>query len=262
MRDLKTACEKDDAYLPARVNLASAHIMAENYSAAKAIIDEALALNQDDAGEQNNHAVALYLLGPAINVDMFQQAADILKDTIAKNKQFAASYYNLGRIMAERERNAAAKKNWEKYIQVEPAGMHAAMARTTLGTEKATTPPRSEPEPPFVEPSPVKLGDYDTQTEKQLAGLVKHSLALGPLSVEYHTGQGMRVLVMEWVVEFAECPVKQKYSVAELKAAYGSPLKMFDSPSGVKTWVYEKFAVDVKGEAVTTVVHFEKDFLP
>ncbi|MDM8543599.1 hypothetical protein QUF90_21200 [Desulfococcaceae bacterium HSG9] len=54
--------------------------------------------------------------------------------------------------------------------------------------------------------------------------------------------------------------MKQKLSATQLKSAYGRPRKMFDSPSGVKTWVYEKFAVDVKEESVTTVVHFEKDF--
>lgn len=50
IRDFKIACEKDTSYIPARVNLSSAMIMAGNYSGAMAVLDEALKLKKDDAG--------------------------------------------------------------------------------------------------------------------------------------------------------------------------------------------------------------------
>ncbi len=36
-------------------------------------------------------------------------------------------------------------------------------------------------------------------------------------------------------------------------------MNLFDSPSGVKTSVYERFAADVKSESITKAVHFRKN---
>ena len=48
IREFKAASEKDPSYLPARVNLSSALILAEKYSEAMAASDEALTISKDD----------------------------------------------------------------------------------------------------------------------------------------------------------------------------------------------------------------------
>ncbi len=122
IRHLKIACEKDTSYTPARVNLSSAYILLEKYSDAMAVLDEVLKLRQDNPEALNNRAVAVYLLGPSINVDMFKQAYDVLKELTEKYPEFPDPFYNLSRVLSERGRNAAAREVWERYLRLETCG--------------------------------------------------------------------------------------------------------------------------------------------
>jgi len=261
IRDFKTACEKDTSYIPARVNLSSAMIMAGNYSGAMAVLDEALKLKKDDAGALSNRAVAMYLLGPSIKVDMFAQAINVLKEVVKKNKGFSDAAYNMARLLLERGRNAAAKENWKEFLNLESTGVYADIARQALGMEKEAIAGKKKPSPEFIEPSPVKLGDYDDKTEKQLAGLAKRDIELGIISGERYSGNNIRVLIMDFAVELVESPVKRKISVQEIISTYGEPRTIFNSPSGVNTWLYDSFALDVQDGAVIRAVYFAKDFI-
>ncbi|MCP4111832.1 MAG: M48 family metalloprotease [Desulfobacteraceae bacterium] len=257
IQHFRIACKKDKYYVPARVNLSSALIMAGQYSImpgavskAAGVLEEALALNEDDPGALSNQAIAMYLYGPSLKIDMFQQACDALKNLIEKKPDFSDAYYNLGRVLADRKMNAAARETWEKYLNLESAGVYAEIVRETLGIQKKAENQGSSL-PAFGEP-PVRLGRFDNKTKKFLSGLTRHVLELDTVYGEYYCGKNLRVLVLEDTVELVESSVKQK-----MNPNYARPVRTFTGYSGKKTLVYENIAVDVLDDMVTGVMYFE-----
>jgi len=55
--------------------------------------------------------------------------------------------------------------------------------------------------------------------------------------------------------------IVRKISVQEIISTYGEPRTIFNSPSGVKTHLYDSFALDVQDGAVIMAVYFAKDFI-
>jgi len=55
--------------------------------------------------------------------------------------------------------------------------------------------------------------------------------------------------------------IVRKISVQEIISTYGEPRTIFNSPSGVNTWLYDSFALDVQDGAVIRAVYFAKDFI-
>jgi Tfp pilus assembly protein PilF len=51
---------------------------------------------------------------------------------VAADEKFAAAYYELGMIYVRASKNADAKTNLEKYLQLEPNGKEAATAKEML----------------------------------------------------------------------------------------------------------------------------------
>ncbi|MCP4350847.1 MAG: M48 family metalloprotease [Desulfobacterales bacterium] len=258
IQHFRIACKKDKYYVPARVNLSSALIMAGQYSImpgavskAMGVLEEALALDEDDPGALNNRAIAMYLYGPSLKIDMFQQACDALKNLIKKKPEFSDAYYNLGRVLADRKRNAAARETWEKYLNLESAGVYAEIVREALGVQQKKAENQGTSLPAFGEP-PVRLGRFDDKTKKFLSGLTRHVLELGTVYGEYYCGKNLRVLVLEDSVELVESSVKQK-----MNPIYVRPARTFTGYSGKKTLVYENIAVDVLDDMVTSVMYFE-----
>lgn len=102
----------------------------------------------------------------------------------------------------------------------------AERTRKSLGAPEAGK--KNRP-PDFVEPSPVKLGELDRETMTQLNGLVRHPLE--SIFGEHHAGEGIRVLVLEGVVELVEVPIRQKVRLSGINDEPGRILK---SSSGMK----------------------------
>lgn len=187
---------------------------------------------------------------------MFAQAIDVLKEVVKKNNEFSDAAYNMARLLTERGRNAAAKESWKEFLNFESTGVYADIARQALGMVKEAIAGKKKPSPEFIEPSPVKLGDYDDKTEKQLSGFVKRAIEIGCISGEYYSENAVRVLVLNYMVELVESPVKRKISVQEIIFTYGEPRTIFNSPSGVKTHLYDSFALDVQDGAAIRAVYF------
>lgn len=67
-----------------------------------------------------------------INAGQMEQAAPLLEQAIVVDPEFADAYYELGMLYAGMGKNPGAKKNLEKYLQLEPAGKNVATAREML----------------------------------------------------------------------------------------------------------------------------------
>lgn len=79
-----------------------------------------------DAGVLFNDAARL------INSGKDAEAEALLKQAIAANDKFTPAYYELGMLYARASKNADAKANLNKYLELEPAGKDAATAKEML----------------------------------------------------------------------------------------------------------------------------------
>ncbi|MEO5760050.1 MAG: tetratricopeptide repeat protein [Mesorhizobium sp.] len=68
----------------------------------------------------------------AINAGKDGEAEPLLKQAIAADETFAKAYYELGMVYVRAGKNASAKTNLEKYLELEPAGKDAATAKEML----------------------------------------------------------------------------------------------------------------------------------
>ncbi len=83
-----------------------------------------------DAASMFNEAAHL------INSGKDAEAEPMLKGAIAANDKFAAAYYELGMLYVRTQKNADAKTNLQKYLELEPNGKDAATAKEMLNYVK------------------------------------------------------------------------------------------------------------------------------
>jgi tetratricopeptide (TPR) repeat protein len=83
-----------------------------------------------DASAMFNEAARL------INGGKDADAEPLLKGAIAANDKFAQAYYELGMLYVRTQKNADAKANLTKYLELEPAGKDAATAKEMLNYVK------------------------------------------------------------------------------------------------------------------------------
>ena len=79
-----------------------------------------------DAGTLFNDAAKL------INSGKDGEAEALLKQAVEANDKFAPAYYELGMLYVRAGKNAEAKANLSKYLELEPAGKEAATAKEML----------------------------------------------------------------------------------------------------------------------------------
>jgi tetratricopeptide (TPR) repeat protein len=83
-----------------------------------------------DAASMFNDAARL------INSGKDAEAEPLLKSAIAANDKFAPAYYELGMLYVRTQKNADAKTNLQKYLELEPSGKDAATAKEMLNYVK------------------------------------------------------------------------------------------------------------------------------
>lgn len=83
-----------------------------------------------DAASMFNEAAHL------INSGKDAEAEPLLKSAIAANDKFGPAYYELGMLYVRTQKNADAKTNLQKYLELEPNGKDAATAKEMLNYVK------------------------------------------------------------------------------------------------------------------------------
>jgi Flp pilus assembly protein TadD len=79
-----------------------------------------------------NPAILFNQAATLINAGKDKEAEPLLKQAIGADPAFARAYYELGMIYARSGKNADAKTNLEKYIELEPKGNDVATAKEML----------------------------------------------------------------------------------------------------------------------------------
>ena len=252
---MKLAVDKDHTYLPARINMSSALIMAGEYSRAISVTEEVLRIDRENAEALNNNAVALYLYGLSNNIDTVDKAIEIMRKVVGLNHNFGNPVYNIATIYSEEGRDASARDTWKAFLEIESTGDFANAARRNLGIElKETdvTSSLSSPEPPFRPGEEIK-----GELEKMLEKMKVRKFSIGGSTIEIYEENDLRILARDFIVEVIEKVYDKGVRTEEFKTEYGKPLRVMNKYGGA-ILIYDDFAVDVIDGKVRKVIYFKK----
>jgi len=252
---LKLAVDKDHTYLPARINMSSALIMAGEYSRAISVTEEVLRIDRENAEALNNNAVALYLYGLSNNIDTVDKAIEIMRKVVGLNHNFGNPVYNIATIYSEEGRDASASDTWKAFLKIESTGDFANVARRNLGIELKENDVAASltgPEPPFKPGEEIK-----GELEKMLGKMKVREFSIGGSTIEIYEGNDLRILARDFIVEVIEKVYDKGVRTEEFKTEYGKPLRVMNKYGGA-ILIYDDFAVDVIDGKVRKVIYFKK----
>ena len=249
----KKARDNDLSYMPARVNLSSAYILKGSYAKAIGVLKDVLNIRMDLPEALNNQAIAKYLDRMSDKLDFTEQTIRALQKLTKEYPKHSGGFYNLGRILAENGKMSEARVTWEKYLSLSSSNVYAEAIRTKLGIplpKKSDETSQNFAETPFV-----RIDEDYESVKTHLTGFATYPVELENLSGKYFLKENIRILMLEDVIKLVESPVEQEMAFSELKK-YGIPYRALKNFSGIRTFVYEKFALDVRNDRVTKVVYF------
>ena len=253
---LKLAVDKDHTYLPARINMSSALIMAGEYSRAISVTEEVLRIDRENAEALNNNAVALYLYGLSNNIEgASDNAIEIMRKVVGLNHNFGNPVYNIATIYSEEGKDASASDTWKAFLKIESTGDFANVARRNLGIELKENDVAASltgPEPPFKPGEEIK-----GELEKMLGKMKVREFSIGGSTIEIYEGNDLRILARDFIVEVIEKVYDKGVRTEEFKTEYGKPLRVMNKYGGA-ILIYDDFAVDVIDEKVRKVIYFKK----
>lgn len=252
IRYLERAQKSDPSYKPARLNLASAYILAGEYSKAMGVAEEVLKIDPDNPEALCDKAVALYLFGPGNNLNTADNALDELNRISKKHPQFSNALYNAATILAERGRNAAAEEMRKRFLVIEPSGYYSDVIRKEL-REKPLTRKMSLTKAKFAPPIP--LGKPSPQTQAILKNMISKPFTIGKLDVIIYEGLDQKALMIGNSIEMIEKNLVVSLAYEEYQKKVGHPSKIIIGPLG-KTVFYNTMALDVKDGQVTTIFYY------
>ena len=253
---LKLAVDKDHTYLPARINMSSALIMAGEYSRAISVTEEVLRIDRENAEALNNNAVALYLYGLSNNIEgASDNAIENMRKVVGLNHNFGNPVYNIATIYSEEGKDASASDTWKAFLKIESTGDFANVARRNLGIELKENDVAASltgPEPPFKPGEEIK-----GELEKMLGKMKVREFSIGGSTIEIYEGNDLRILARDFIVEVIEKVYDKGVRTEEFKTEYGKPLRVMNKYGGA-ILIYDDFAVDVIDGKVRKVIYFKK----
>ena len=253
---LKLAVDKDHTYLPARINMSSALIMAGEYSRAISVTEEVLRIDRENAEALNNNAVALYLYGLSNNIEgASDNAIEIMRKVVGLNHNFGNPVYNIATIYSEEGKDASASDTWKAFLKIESTGDFANVARRNLGIELKENDVAASltgPEPPFKPGEEIK-----GELEKMLGKMKVREFSIGGSTIEIYEKNDLRILARDFIVEVIEEVYDKGVRTEEFKTEYGKPLRVVNKYGGA-VLIYDDFAVDVIDGKVRKVIYFKK----
>ncbi len=253
---LELARAKDPRYVPARINLASALLMAGVSTSAKAVVDEALKLAPDSSDAALLQAVALYRMAKDNGLDATDKALTQLTALATGAAPRPDAMYNMAAIEQERGRTAAMQSHLETFLKLEKAGPYAANAARLLGTPAPAAVPAGKRS---SLKSTIPTGDVQAATEKILQAMTKREVVVGAERATIYRGKGSFALTRDdggqELVELVEAEQSKPQGVDAFRKANGSPRRILTTPAG-QTLIYNGFSTDVVNGQVRTLIFF------
>ncbi|KPA19218.1 TPR repeat-containing protein [Candidatus Magnetomorum sp. HK-1] len=262
----KMSKKKDPFYLPARINLSSALILADYYNEALTVLNEALSITKEKndvpplltAQIKNNLAIARYRDGLKIDVDLSSLAIDYLSQAIELYPKIPAPYYNLAVLSGITEQYNDTNEYFQQFLAFDATGNYAAIAENALDithTNKQYYPLD------IIGPSPIPLKQYqymDAETDQKILTykLEHKSYIIDGHVIDTYINDDMYVLCINRVVQLVDCLFESQKNFSEIKVQLQSPVRVLETLAGIKVLVYENFALKIFNNQVVRVIHF------
>jgi tetratricopeptide (TPR) repeat protein len=260
IQQLEQALRLDPAYTVGRANLCAALIARGQYARALSMADEAPPDAPPDPALRECKAIALYLYGRDSGIDTGDNTVALLRELEQAFPDRASVRYNLGTILAECGRAAAARESWEAFLAREGNGEYADWVRQRLAGG-STVPPAAPARPATAPagPAPVlPLGKPSLRTAEALKGMAKTPFELGEFSGAVYRGDGVRALELDFVLEVVEQDLAAPLAPARARELYGPPERTVPTPTG-SILVYWGFALESDGGGIRTIIRFAGD---
>ena len=248
----KMACDKDLQYIPARANLSASLILNGKIHGAMNILKQALEIKDNDPAIMNNKAIALYLLGTEIKVDMFQQSVDLFHQVIQQKPEFSDAYYNLGQIMKVRKRLHSSHKCFKQYLEIQPYG-HFSKITCQILKQPYHKPEHKQCSQKILSSVSIFPGEFNHSVKKKIDALhlEAYVLPMGVYSGSYYKGNGYYILVLEGTIELVEMPVS---SVIDYPTQC-HPLKSHKNMStGMITVIFDHWGIELLQNKIVKII--------
>jgi tetratricopeptide (TPR) repeat protein len=258
----KMAKKKDPFYVPARINLSSALILADYNNEAITVLKEALSITQKTNNSQplltaqiyNNLAIARYKDGMQIDVDLSKKAMGYLSQSIESYQKLPASYYNLA-VLSEIN-HLDAHGFFQTFLQFESTGNYAQIAENTLGISH-TAQQRCPLD--VIGESPIPLKPFmDAETDNLITklGLSHKPNKIDGHVIDTYTNDKMKILCINRIVQLVDCVFEFSNHFSEIKMQLPRPCRVLETLADIKVFVYEGFALKVHDNHVLRVIYF------
>ena len=107
-------------------------------------------------------------------------------------------------------------------------------------------------------PPPIRIGHANRETKKKLNDFSKFSIELTTAEASYYTKDAVKVLVVRGFVKHVETPAAKTTKLSDVLLRYGKPNRIISAASGLQTFVYEKFALDIRDDTVLKVIYIKE----
>lgn len=256
---LSRAAAADPGYLPARLNLAAAHLYLGEPHKARAAIEEAAALAPRDPRVQVLQALSLHEQSDA-GLDLWPAAVARLEKLVAASPLAA---FNLARLLEVRPRSAAARDHWNRLARQAadlPAPLRDVVcARQALlpARDCGSDPPRTARSPPWPWPLPgTGLARLSRDDAARLAGWRVTAFDWYREQLHGHIYRrpdgGAEVLELDRFVQMQVLRGNDLGSVAALPDYCPRPLRRRELARGT-VWSCDDWAALSHGQAVSEI---------
>ncbi len=263
------ASERDKKDRWSRYNLSAVLILQKDFARAQSVCKEILKISPGDVLAINNNAVAFYHYGKELDLDTTQKAIQLLQDAHKSGPKNFEVLYNLAVLKGGRKRLAAARLDWEKYLNMAPRdNFYNHIHKKLKGAKPAPPHPGSKPPLP---PKGLHLGDDVSQLEKRWGKGAVRAFKLGTSDGESGDGwatemkvmvkNGLRVVALSGTIEVIEREEKPGGPIGHVIKKYGPPQRVHRF-SGGNFYVYSDRGFSLKEVAgeLRSITWFERDF--
>ncbi|MEE8585092.1 MAG: tetratricopeptide repeat protein [Acidobacteriota bacterium] len=260
LRVFEAASSQDPLYLPARLNIVSAYLLAGEYEEAFLEAMDAMEAHPGNLRAEWASLLATFADGWESGASGKELASQAIEEMRALHERFPQSpeiAYNLASMLTTSRRLQEAEPVWGAFLKLEPSGPFAAEAHFRLGEDPGEAQIASVAR--TIPVSPLELGPVSSRTRQVLRQMDSSPLEAGDgLTRTAYENARLRALERNAQLMMVEEKLITNLSRAEVLERHGPPLRRVSGRLG-EFWGYSGFGFDFEGETASHLVYYHSE---